>query len=73
MNINQIQLGLEQAFIKEQHRIVFWYDPEKSFSDDKLTKNDVITSHWPLASKYFLLGFHLFRGKIRLFYPISKK
>lgn len=34
MNIDQLRQGLEQAFHKENHRIVFWYDPEQSFADE---------------------------------------
>lgn len=34
MNLNQLLEGLEQAFNKEDHRIVFWYDPEQSFLDE---------------------------------------
>ena len=43
MNLSQLQQGLEQAFYTEQHRIVFWYDAERSFSDEvqALKLNDV--------------------------------
>ena len=43
MNLSQLQQGLEQAFYTEQHRIVFWYDAEQSFSDkvQALKLNDV--------------------------------
>ena len=34
MNLNQLREGLEQAFYKENHRLVFWYDPEPSFVDE---------------------------------------
>ena len=34
MNLDQIKQGLEQAFYTEQHRIVFWYDAEQSFSEE---------------------------------------
>ena len=34
MNLNQLQQGLEQAFYTEQHRIVFWYDAEQSFTEE---------------------------------------
>jgi len=34
MNLDQLQGGLEQAFFKEGHRIVFWYDPECDFESD---------------------------------------
>lgn len=34
MNLSQLREGLEQAFCKENHRLVFWYDPEQSFVDE---------------------------------------
>ncbi|SFM15372.1 BREX-1 system phosphatase PglZ type A [Marinobacter zhejiangensis] len=34
MNLSQLRQGLEQAFYKENHRLVFWYDPELSFLDE---------------------------------------
>ena len=34
MNLSQLRQSLEQAFFKENNRLVFWYDPEQSFSDD---------------------------------------
>jgi len=34
MNLTQLKDGLEQAFYKENHRLVFWYDPEQSFVDE---------------------------------------
>lgn len=34
MDTKQLQQGLQQAFFTEKHRIVFWYDPEQSFSDE---------------------------------------
>ena len=34
MNLSQLQQGLEQAFYIEQHRIVFWYDAEQSFTEE---------------------------------------
>ncbi|WP_413663218.1 BREX-1 system phosphatase PglZ type A [Microbulbifer sp. CNSA002] len=33
MNTEQLRQGLEQAFFQENHRIVFWYDPEQSFTE----------------------------------------
>ncbi|MDN5650541.1 MAG: hypothetical protein L0G93_19735, partial [Acinetobacter sp.] len=43
MNLNQLQKGLEQAFYTENHRIVFWYDAEQSFTEEikVLELNDV--------------------------------
>lgn len=29
MNITQLTEGLKQAFFKEDHRLVFWFDPSK--------------------------------------------
>ena len=34
MNLGQLRQGLDQAFTAEKHRIVFWYDPEQSFTDE---------------------------------------
>jgi uncharacterized protein (TIGR02687 family) len=34
MNLDQLKQGLEQAFFKENHRIVFWYDPEHDFENE---------------------------------------
>lgn len=34
MNLSQLREGLEQAFYKENHRLVFWYDPEHAFVDE---------------------------------------
>lgn len=31
MNITQLTEGLKQAFFKEDHRLVFWFDPSKDF------------------------------------------
>lgn len=43
MNLEQLNQGLEQAFFKEGHRVVFWFDPEQSFEQelDSLTLSDV--------------------------------
>ena len=43
MNLSQLQQGLEQAFYNENHRIVFWYDVEQSFTEEvhALKLNDV--------------------------------
>ena len=34
MDSQQLIQGLNQAFFTENHRIVFWYDPEQSFASD---------------------------------------
>lgn len=34
MNLSQLREGLDQAFYKENHRLVFWYDSEQSFVDE---------------------------------------
>lgn len=34
MNLNQLREGLHQAFHKEKHRLVFWYDAERSFVEE---------------------------------------
>ena len=43
MNITQLNEGLTQAFYKENHRIVFWYDPAQDFIAelDSLELSDV--------------------------------
>jgi len=43
MNLDQIKQGLEQTFFHENHRIVFWYDAEQSFTEEikALELNDV--------------------------------
>ena len=33
MDSKQLTQGLQQAFFKEDHRIVFWYDPECAFAE----------------------------------------
>ncbi|MGV5013164.1 hypothetical protein ACV4WU_32430, partial [Pseudomonas aeruginosa] len=33
MDSKQLTQGLHQAFFAENHRIVFWYDPEQNFAD----------------------------------------
>ena len=34
MDSKQLSQGLRQAFFSENHRLVFWYDPEQSFPDE---------------------------------------
>lgn len=34
MNITQLTEGLQQAFFKEDHRLVFWFDPAKDFETE---------------------------------------
>ena len=34
MDSKQLTQGLKQAFFSENHRLVFWYDPEQSFGDE---------------------------------------
>lgn len=34
MDSSQLTKGLHQAFFSENHRLVFWYDPEQSFPDE---------------------------------------
>ena len=31
MNLENLDYCLEQAFFQENHRIVFWFDPERDF------------------------------------------
>ena len=32
MNLTQLNDGLNQAFVAEGHRLVFWYDPTQDFT-----------------------------------------
>ena len=34
MDVQQLTQGLHQAFYSENHRLVFWYDPDRSFFDE---------------------------------------
>lgn len=34
MDTKQLTQGLNQAFFEENHRLVFWFDPEQSFADE---------------------------------------
>ena len=34
MDSKKLTQGLQQAFFSENHRLVFWYDPEQSFGDE---------------------------------------
>ena len=74
MNLNQLQQGLEQAFYTEQHRIVFWYDAEQSFTEEikALELNDVhilnMAEESSLAIK-LILELEDQQGKYLLYFP----
>ena len=34
MDLKQIDQGLRRLFFLEEQRLVFWYDPEQSFTDE---------------------------------------
>lgn len=74
MNLDQLTAGLQQAFEKEGHRLVFWYDPEGDFSTDlsDLCLDDVEIIHMASES---VLGIKLklelkdTQGKYLLYFP----
>ena len=77
MNITQLTEGLEQAFFKENHRIVFWYDPEQDFLTELsyLDLNNVCVIN---MEKESLLGIKLklelddTQTKYLLYFPIEE-
>ncbi|QQT94936.1 BREX-1 system phosphatase PglZ type A [Acinetobacter johnsonii] len=77
MNLNQLQQGLEQAFYTEQHRIVFWYDAEQSFTEEikALELNDVqilnMAEESSLAIK-LKLELEDQQGKYLLYFPSAE-
>lgn len=77
MNLDQIKQGLEQAFYIENHRIVFWYDAEHSFSEEvkALKLNDVqilnVAEESSLAIK-LKLELEDQQGKYLLYFPSSE-
>jgi uncharacterized protein (TIGR02687 family) len=77
MNLSQLQQGLEQAFYTEQHRIVFWYDAEQSFTEEikALELNDVhilnMAEESSLAIK-LKLELQDQQGKYLLYFPSSE-
>ena len=77
MNTQQLSQGLQQAFITEGHRIVFWYDAEQSFVGDlsKLDLPDVTLINMQdqsnLAVK-FKLELDDTRSKYLLYFPFAE-
>ena len=77
MDTQQLSQGLQQAFITEGHRIVFWYDAEQSFVGDlsKLDLPDVTLINMQdqsnLAVK-FKLELDDTRSKYLLYFPFAE-
>lgn len=77
MNLNQLREGLEQAFFKENHRLVFWYDPEQAFSDDidalALTNVHILNmAHESSLVVKFRLELEDTEGKYLLYFPFAE-
>jgi uncharacterized protein (TIGR02687 family) len=74
MDTQQLTQGLHQAFFHEQHRLVFWYDPEQSFKESvsKLDLPDVtvlnMDGHSTLETK-LLLELEDTEGRYLLYFP----
>lgn len=77
MNITQLTEGLQQAFNKEGHRLVFWYDPTKDFTAElsNLKLDNVTVMNMEGES---LLGTKLkleledTQGKYLLYFPFAE-
>lgn len=77
MNIQQLNQGLQQAFFAENHRIVFWYDPEQSFSEEltQLDLPDVQVLNMQGESTFGLklkLELEDTQGKYLLYFPCAE-
>lgn len=74
MDTKQLEQGLAQAFFTENHRIVFWYDPEGSFADElaQLALPDVCVLNMQQESTFGLklrLELDDPNGKYLLYFP----
>lgn len=77
MDSKQLTQGLQQAFFKEDHRIVFWYDPECAFSDmlGDIELPDVQVLDMQLASTFetkLKLELEDTQSKFLLYFPQSE-
>ena len=78
MKVDQIQQGLEQAFVTENHRIVFWYDADQSFTETlaTLSLTDVtvlnMSEESVLATKLHLEMTDT-QGKYLLYFPYAEQ
>ncbi len=77
MNLQQLSEGLNNAFVKENHRIVFWFDPEADFETDieSLALPDVnIVNMKSQSSLGIKLKLELedTKGKYLLYFPIPE-
>lgn len=77
MDSKQLTQGLHQAFFIENHRIVFWYDPEQGFADELglLDLPDVQVLHMQTQSTFGLklkLELEDTQGKYLLYFPCAE-
>lgn len=77
MDSKQLTQGLHQAFYTENHRIVFWYDPEQGFADELglLDLPDVQVLHMQEQSTFGLklkLELEDTQGKYLLYFPCAE-
>ncbi|MBN3791438.1 BREX-1 system phosphatase PglZ type A [Burkholderia sp. Ac-20353] len=77
MDTQQLTQGLRQAFFAENHRIVFWYDPEQSFADElsQLDIPDVQLLNMQSESTFGLklkLELEDTQGKYLLYFPCAE-
>ncbi|WP_180046000.1 BREX-1 system phosphatase PglZ type A [Acinetobacter sp. YH12117] len=77
MNLDQIKQGLEQAFFTENHRIVFWYDAEQSFTEEiKALDLDAVKvvnmAHESVLETKFNLELEDTQSKYLLYFPSAE-
>ncbi len=77
MDSQQLTQGLRQAFFTENHRIVFWYDPEQGFADElgELGLFDVQVLNMQEQSTFGLklkLELEDTQGKYLLYFPCAE-
>ena len=77
MNLDQLHQGLNQAFIKENRRIVFWFDPERDFEDElaSLSLDDINIINMSDESTFGIklkLEMEDIDGKYLLYFPYAE-
>ncbi len=77
MNISQLNEGLNQAFHREGHRIVFWYDPDRDFEAelDDLELGDINIlnmQHESFLGIKLKLELEDSTGKYLLYFPLEE-
>lgn len=77
MDSKQLTQGLHQAFFAENHRIVFWYDPEQNFADalNELDLPDVQVLNMQGKSTFgtkLQLELEDTQGKYLLYFPCAE-